>query len=133
MKEIDKKYDEKLRDLSEKEEKKLSALEGEYEGEIKSISYVTQKIDILTSGFKKKAHTLQEKEKEVFETYREQPNFKEDKIEARSSILSSYTEGITKMRKEKKEIKDQITCNLQTPSEMISSMNNDVPSADIED
>lgn len=124
--EINSKHDNKIDEIIKKGDEKLITLD--MENPIKGVGYWRDRVDVESSLFKKICQENERREKEMFEKLQQkQPNLNEENIEKRTPIFESYKQGIRLIRERKEEVKNQMGCNLETPSQMIDSMNNDVP------
>jgi hypothetical protein len=120
-----------------KARKKSLALEEEFKDELKPVAYYVKKIDIEAAGFKKVVQKLEKEEMEIDKKLKEQSDFESFKNkyeEERSEWKKVHENFVRECRQEKKDIKDKVESNLQTPSEMIESLTqHDINSGDFEE
>lgn len=132
VKEINEKYDKNIEEIAKKGEEKLSTLDAE--NSIKSVGIWRDRVDAEASTFKKICHENEKREKEIFEKLQEkQPDLNEANINRRDPILDLYKQSIRLVRERKEQVKDQMGSNLETPSQMLDSLDNGVSPSDMED
>lgn len=106
-------------------EKRAMDLEDKFIGEIKSVAYYREKVDIEASRFKQITHLSRKREVDVDNEVKKQanyPQFKEEYEKERSAWLDQEKLDVRSCRDEKIIVKTVLESNLEKPSEMAASL-----------
>lgn len=123
--EVHAKFQESKERLTENIENRAMDLEDEFRGEIKSVAYYQQKIDIEAARFKNMTQILAKEEKEMDKELKNKGNYsqyKEEYEKERSEWIEQHKTDVKSCRQEKNDIKEQIKSNLESSSQMAESL-----------
>jgi len=109
--------------LAETIDKKSLDLENEFP--VKTVGYFTKKLDLESAGFKKIMQIREKEENAIIESFKETVEYQNNKEEFDRKFLEvkqERAEEIRGCRQEKQKIKEEITSNLEKPSEIAQDL-----------